>query len=356
MQNYVSCSLNNPITIGYWSPIILMPLGMVATIPFSHLKAIFLHELYHIRNKDYLLNILQTIICIFFFYHPLVWWLSSRINEEREHRCDDATIAFTGNPMALVRALTYLQEHHYNLNHNLAMSLSGNKSKFNNRIYRLFNPRKHVSFKVRSILSLVFVVFIATAFTFLQIPNSSEVLASAAVLSHESSNTSPQDPIYVSDSSNVLMYAYNISIIEKKGKLQIVKKGGAASETLLVVDGRFAELENIEMIDSKDIASLTLHKSEAVGEGIIAIHTNDYRKDRFRGFVKSVTEKRTYPKQDYKTPLFIYMIEGTEVSEEEFNKIEYGSSSLEGIGVEDALIRYGIKGRDGVVILNKRIY
>jgi beta-lactamase regulating signal transducer with metallopeptidase domain len=51
-----------------------------------------LHELAHIRRKDYLVNMLQNIIDIIFFFNPAALWISSIIKEERENCCDDIAI------------------------------------------------------------------------------------------------------------------------------------------------------------------------------------------------------------------------------------------------------------------------
>ena len=53
------------------------------------IEAIIAHELAHIRRWDLWVNLLQRIIETLLFYHPAVWWLSSRIRLEREMCCDE---------------------------------------------------------------------------------------------------------------------------------------------------------------------------------------------------------------------------------------------------------------------------
>src|SRR6185295_4749276 len=72
-----------PMAIGYFKPVVLVPLGLVTGLPASQLEAILAHELAHIRRHDYLVNVLQTLIETLFFYHPAIWWLSNQIRSER---------------------------------------------------------------------------------------------------------------------------------------------------------------------------------------------------------------------------------------------------------------------------------
>jgi hypothetical protein len=67
------------------------------------------HELAHIRRHDYLVNILQTIVETVLFYHPVVWWASSRMRYERELCCDDFAVRACGDPVFYARALARLE-------------------------------------------------------------------------------------------------------------------------------------------------------------------------------------------------------------------------------------------------------
>lgn len=62
-----------PAVIGYFKPIILFPAGMLASLPPNEVEAILIHELAHIHRKDFLVNVLQHIIEIVFFFNPAVW-------------------------------------------------------------------------------------------------------------------------------------------------------------------------------------------------------------------------------------------------------------------------------------------
>ena len=42
------------------------------------------------------------------FFHPAIWWVSSRIREAREYCCDDVAVEVSGEPAAYAAALAEL--------------------------------------------------------------------------------------------------------------------------------------------------------------------------------------------------------------------------------------------------------
>ena len=100
-----------PLVMGHVRPVILLPLGTVAGLSPGYLEAILAHELAHILRRDYLVNLLQTVAEVLFFYHPAVWFVANCVRTERENCCDDAATALVGgDPLRLARALTALAE------------------------------------------------------------------------------------------------------------------------------------------------------------------------------------------------------------------------------------------------------
>ena len=99
-----------PIVVGYFRPVILLPVTLVTSIPAAQLEAILAHELAHVRRHDFAVNLLQTLVETLFFYHPAVWWLSRRIRVEREHCCDDLVVRVLGNRVEYGRALVAIEQ------------------------------------------------------------------------------------------------------------------------------------------------------------------------------------------------------------------------------------------------------
>lgn len=130
-----------PMAIGYLKPVILLPLGTLSGVPPQQIDAILLHELAHILRKDYLLNIIQSIVELMFFYHPVTWWLSGLIRQERENICDDLAVAVNQDHINYIKALTTMEE----LNSKsplLASAITGSRKKLLFRVKRLLSPVK----------------------------------------------------------------------------------------------------------------------------------------------------------------------------------------------------------------------
>ncbi len=99
-----------PVVVGYLRPVVLLPVSLMTSLPAEQLEAILAHELAHVRRHDFVVNLLQTLVETFFFYHPAVWWLSHQIRVEREHCCDDLVVASFGNRVEYGRALLAIEE------------------------------------------------------------------------------------------------------------------------------------------------------------------------------------------------------------------------------------------------------
>jgi murein DD-endopeptidase MepM/ murein hydrolase activator NlpD/beta-lactamase regulating signal transducer with metallopeptidase domain len=105
----LTSQLDVPATAGWWRPVVLLPAAMLTGLPVSHVEALILHELAHVRRHDYLLGLLQSLAEIVLFHHPAAWWVSHRIRLEREFCCDDQALAWLPEPLTHARALTALE-------------------------------------------------------------------------------------------------------------------------------------------------------------------------------------------------------------------------------------------------------
>lgn len=113
VRRYVSLGLVSSqwsaMASGVLRPMVLLPVSALKSLDADQLDAIIAHELAHIRRHDPLVNLLQIVVETALFYHPLVWWLSAVVREERERCCDDEAVAAVGCRFTYVRALTELE-------------------------------------------------------------------------------------------------------------------------------------------------------------------------------------------------------------------------------------------------------
>jgi hypothetical protein len=106
----VSRFADAPQVFGWLKPVILVPTAAIANLTPGELEAVLAHELAHIIRRDYLVNLIQTVVESLLFYHPAVWWVSRSIRQEREHCCDDIAVKVCGDRRRYSRALLKLEE------------------------------------------------------------------------------------------------------------------------------------------------------------------------------------------------------------------------------------------------------
>ncbi len=134
MIRYCQCTwLGAPAVIGWFRPIILLPVTALTGLSEEQLQAVIAHELAHIKRLDAFVNAFQVAAEAILFYHPAVWWLNRRIRAEREHACDDVAIALCGNVVAYARALTLMEE----WRSAPALAMAANRGPLTARIARL---------------------------------------------------------------------------------------------------------------------------------------------------------------------------------------------------------------------------
>jgi beta-lactamase regulating signal transducer with metallopeptidase domain len=105
-----SLHLDAPAVIGWFRPVVLIPVKTLTGLTEAQLSTILAHEIAHIRRFDAFFNAFQVLAEVVLFYHPAVWWLTKRVRTERENCCDDIALAYCGNPSEYARALTLMAE------------------------------------------------------------------------------------------------------------------------------------------------------------------------------------------------------------------------------------------------------
>ena len=96
MRNPIEMRLSRsslePGIFGITRPVMLWPEGISAPLSDAHLEAVLAHELCHVRRRDNLAATLHMVVEAVFWFHPVVWWMGSRLVVEREKACDEAVL------------------------------------------------------------------------------------------------------------------------------------------------------------------------------------------------------------------------------------------------------------------------
>src|SRR5579863_8466756 len=105
-----SLHLDAPAVLGWFRPVVFLPVTALTGLTETQLRAVIAHELAHIRRFDAFVNVFQVASETLLFHHPAVWWLSKHIRAERENCCDDVALSVCENPAEYARALALMEE------------------------------------------------------------------------------------------------------------------------------------------------------------------------------------------------------------------------------------------------------
>ena len=152
-----------PVALGVLKPVILLPVGLISHIPPEQVESILLHELGHIRRKDYLVNILQHFTEAIFFFNPGMLWVSSLLRQEREACCDDIVVQNIRRKDDYLQALVTFQEYS-NQGKPYVMAIAGRRQYLLNRVRRMLTA-ENKKLSIAEKFSLLFGLLLFSAFT-----------------------------------------------------------------------------------------------------------------------------------------------------------------------------------------------
>jgi Ca-activated chloride channel family protein len=161
----LACSpdIATPLAAGLRRPAILIPARLLTELGPGELDQIGLHETAHLaRGDDYAL-IFQRVLEALFAFHPVVRWITRRIDLEREIACDDFVVQATGRPRPYAACLTRVVE----LAGGVRVSLAGaaaadERSHLSRRVDMLLDKTRHTGTRLLKVrLTAVFVALAA---------------------------------------------------------------------------------------------------------------------------------------------------------------------------------------------------
>jgi bla regulator protein blaR1 len=82
-----------PGIFGIIRPVLLLPQDIWNKLTPTQFDTIVAHELCHLRYRDNLTAAIHMVIEVLFWFHPAVWWIGSKLVEERERACDESVLA-----------------------------------------------------------------------------------------------------------------------------------------------------------------------------------------------------------------------------------------------------------------------
>ena len=174
-----------PLIIGHMKPVVLVPLGLLTALAPAEVEAILIHELAHIKRRDYLVNLLQNLLEVALFFNPAVLWVSSLIRTERENCCDDLALAHDNNRANYIRALVSCEEYQASVPP-FAMAFPGSKNTLLHRVSRLAgNGNYSLNLVEKIVLTICLAVLGLGVFAFTTREHIKKAPRSVAALIHQ---------------------------------------------------------------------------------------------------------------------------------------------------------------------------
>ncbi|MBI2413951.1 MAG: M56 family metallopeptidase [Deltaproteobacteria bacterium] len=125
-------------THGIFRPRIYLTLGLLKGLDKDELRAVFLHELHHKRERDPLRLLLLSFFRDLFFYAPVVKDIAANLKIKMEHASDDAAAKKEGERLVLASALIKVARGNYSA---FVPSITGN-SQVSARVRRLVDGKE----------------------------------------------------------------------------------------------------------------------------------------------------------------------------------------------------------------------
>jgi beta-lactamase regulating signal transducer with metallopeptidase domain len=148
VQVWLSAWVTSPVTVGFFKPVILLPLAAINQLTPQQVEAILLHELAHIRRHDYLINIIIRFVKTLLYFNPFIQALTKEIEKEREIHCDEMVLQFQYNAFEYADALLTLEKEASSY-HYMAMAAAGNHHHLLHRVKLILGQKTNNHFSVK---------------------------------------------------------------------------------------------------------------------------------------------------------------------------------------------------------------
>ncbi len=105
LRALITPGAEDPGIVGFLRPVLVLPAQLLEHLSPRQLGAILTHELCHVRRRDNLFAGVHMVVEAIFWFYPLVWWIGSRMVEERELACDEEVLRMGCEPADYVEGI-----------------------------------------------------------------------------------------------------------------------------------------------------------------------------------------------------------------------------------------------------------
>ncbi len=158
---WISGKVESPLTLGFWKPVIFLPIAVFSHLSCSQVEAVITHELHHIKRNDYVINIFLTVAGVILFFNPFARMMFATVKKERENSCDDHVISSGFDAWEYSQAL-YILGKYRNEKNSLAIAATGaGKEYLLERIRRIMKRNNPSPSVLKPFLTFFLCLFVA---------------------------------------------------------------------------------------------------------------------------------------------------------------------------------------------------
>jgi beta-lactamase regulating signal transducer with metallopeptidase domain len=168
-----------PGVVGVLHPVLLLPKGIEQRLTPAEMDAVLAHERCHVRWRDNLAAALHMLVQNLFWFHPLIWWIGTRLLEERERACDEAVLAEGHRPASYAEGILKVCDHYLASRLSCVAGISG--ANITRRIEDIMDNRP-----IEKLGAMRKMVITSAACATIAVPIALEVLTSPNALAEES--------------------------------------------------------------------------------------------------------------------------------------------------------------------------
>ncbi|MEO5499984.1 MAG: M56 family metallopeptidase [Ginsengibacter sp.] len=164
VQIWICDHIDVPATVGFFKPVIFLPVSIITNLSLPQVEAIILHELAHIKRNDYLVNIMLALFSALLFFNPFNFILLKIIREERENCCDDFVLNYQYDGLMYAAALFNIEKERIQKLELVLAAVSG-KNELLKRMKRI-NGISEKGIHYPKLATIIFFVLIAVSLPF----------------------------------------------------------------------------------------------------------------------------------------------------------------------------------------------
>lgn len=255
----ISDQIGGPALLGHLKPMLIFPVAIVNQLSPEQAEAVILHELAHLTRQDHWWNLLQCVVDVLFYYHPVMWWISARIREEREHCCDDLVLAHGPGGLPYAKALLYFEQQH--TTPATAVALTNSPGGLLGRVQR-FLHQQNIPYQMKSRLFLLPLLTLIALISTAAYHPADEIIASEADCTITAPLPSPAPAV----SAQTLVTVANDTL--PRGRHQVSSFRNGESTEVIVEDGEIKELK----INGEEVPPSEFERHTPMVESLLGVN------------------------------------------------------------------------------------